>query len=412
LSIEVPPETVREELDKAYAHLSRQVRIDGFRPGKAPRRILEQRYKAQVEDDVKQRVVERSFFAAIEEKKVPAVSGPTVTKLEFRADAPFTFEARVEVKPKVDPKDYKALALKKEKRDVTDAEIDEQLKQLQERASRLEPVQGRTVTSSGDFAVVDIRSTIEGKPYPGGDGQNVTVEVTPGDLVDSHAPALEGTAIGATKAFDYAFPKEYRVEELGGKVAHFELTVRELKTKVLPALDDAFAKESGLEVETLDALKKKLREDLENAASSKADTTERDGLMSALVERNAFEVPSAMVERAIDSMLDGALRSLARSGVDPRMLNLDFETLRGEMRERAVKEVKGALLLEAISEKETIAATDEEVDQRIEKMAVDAAEHAAALRKHFRKPKERESLALRIREEKTVEFLKAAAKYS
>lgn len=422
LSIQVEKQRVAEELDRAYQSLSRQVKVAGFRPGKVPRRILEQRYKDQVEDDVVQRVVSRAYLEAIREHSVEPVSQPTVTNNSgLKADADFTFEARVEVKPKLDPKDYEGLALKKTESKVEDAQIDEQLERMRNTMTRLEPVEGRDVAQANDYAVIDYTGALDGKDFPGSKAENITVQVAPGELIEGKIAGVEGMKVGSQKAVDYAFPKDYGTHPktgevdpeggaLAGKVATFQVTLKSLKAEIVPELNDEFAKEVG-GGETLVDLKAKVRADLERSAVNRAKVEEREALIKALVEKNPFEVPKAMVDRAVDIMLDGALRQLQRTGLDPRSLQLDFNSLREEMRPRAITEVKGTLLLEAIALKEKVEATDADVEKKLEEIAEEAKQALSAVRKVFR-GEQLEGLKLRLREEKTVEFLKARAKYS
>jgi trigger factor len=410
LSIEVDSARVAEELTRAYAAVGRQVKLPGFRQGKVPRRILEQRFREQVEDDVIQRVVQSAYMEAVREHNVDVVSQPQVTNSGLKPGAPFSFEARVEVKPKLDPKDYKELPLKKTEAAVDDAQVNEQLNKMRESASRMEPITDRDVAAAGDFAAVDYEATVDGQPFRGSKAEDVVVEIAPGELVDSNIAALEGVKVGDTKEIDYAFPPDYKVEEVKGKTAHFKLHLKGLKKKVVPELNDDFAKDMGSQ--TMDELRGKVKADLERAQKNKAQVEERDAIYKALIERNPFEVPKAMVERAIDSMLEGAMRQMARSGLDVRNLGLDFMRLRDEMRERAVQEVKGTLLLEAIAQKEGIQAGDEDVEKKIEELATEAGQPVANVRKYFKNPDDRLGLSLRLREEKTIEFLKAQAKYS
>lgn len=412
LSIEVDSARVSQELNRAYTQLGQQVKLPGFRQGKVPRRILEQRFKAQVESDVVQRVVQSAYMEAIREHKVDVVSQPQVTPKELKADQPFSFEARVEVKPKVEAREYQGLQLPRAEATVTDGEVEQQLQNMRESGSRLEPVEGRDVAASGDFAGIDFEATIDGAPFPGSKAEGITVEIAPGELVESNIAALEGVKVGDSKEIDYTFPADYRVEEVRGKTAHFRLDLKGLKKKVVPELNDEFAKDAGLGVQTLAELKEKLKADLQKAQAHKLQTEQREALIKALVERNPFEVPQAMVERALDSMLEGALRQMARSGFDPRRLNLDFMSIREEMRERALQEVKGTLLFEAVALKEGIQATDADIEKKIAELATESGQPESAVRKFFKDPEERFGLGLRLREEKTVEFLKAQAKYS
>jgi trigger factor len=410
LSIEVDSARVADELTRAYTTIGKQVRLPGFRQGKVPRRILEQKFREQVEDDVIQRVVQTAYLEAITQHNVEPVSQPQVTNSGLKPGTSFSFEARVEVKPKVEAKDYKELPLKKTETAVDDAQVNEQLEKMRQSGSRLEPVADRDVARAGDFASVDYEATIDGQPFTGSKAEGVTAEIAPGELVDSNIAALEGVKVGDTKEIDYAFPQDYSVEEVKGKTARFKLHLKGLKAKIVPELNDDFAKEAG--AESAEDLRAKVRSNLEATQKSKAQAEDREALIKALVERNPFEVPKAMVERAIDSMLEGALRQMQRSGLDVRNLGLDFMRLRDEMRERAVQEVKGTLLFEAIAEKEGIQATDADIEKKLEELATESGQPVANIRKYFTRPDDRLGLSLRLREEKTIEFLKAQAKYS
>jgi trigger factor len=410
LSIEVDGTRVADELTRAYTAIGKQVKLPGFRQGKVPRRILEQRFRGQVEDDVVQRVVQSAYLEAITQHNLEPVSQPQVTNSGLKAGAAFSFEARVEVKPKVEAKDYKEVPLKKTDTAVDDAQVQEQLEKMRQSASRLEPVTDRDVARSGDFATVDYEATIDGKPFTGSKSEGADAEVTPGELVEGKIAAIEGMKVGDTKELDYAFPAGSEVEEIKGKTAHFKLQLKALKTKIVPELNEDFAKESG--AQSVEELRAKVRSNLESSKRTKAQGEEREALIKALIERNPFEVPKAMVERAIDSMLEGAMRQMQRSGLDVRNLGLDFMRLRDEMRERAVQEVKGTLLFEAIAQQESIQATDADMDKKIEELAADSGQSVANIRKYFSRPEDRMGLSLRLREEKTVEFLKAQAKYS
>ena len=411
LHIEVEPERVEEELARAYVALGRQVKIAGFRPGKVPRRILEQRFREQVEDDVVRRVVERAYLTAINENKVEAVSSPQVTPTQLKSGVPFTFQARVEVKPKLEPKDYQGIELKREDSAVGDEKVTERIEQMRSRMASLVPVEGRDVAEKGDYVLADYVGSADGTELPGGQQANFTVQVAPGELYEGNIAALEGAKVGEVREVDYTYPAEYEDANLKGKTAHFKITVKALKRQVTPELDDAFAKEIG-GGDTMEAMRAKVRADLEAGAKVQTEQGERDALIKSLVEKNPFDVPRAMVDRAVEFMLDGALRNIARGGMDPRQLGLDFNRLRDELRPRGETEVRGSLILEAIALKENILPAPADVEARIETLAAESGPQAAQVRQHFGNPEERRGLSLRLREEKTIEFLKAHAKYS
>jgi trigger factor len=355
--------------------------------------------------------VESAYFEAIRQEKVEAVSNPRVTKSGIKPNEPFTFEALVEVKPKIEPKDYQGLTLKKAEETVDEAKINEQLERLRQSFTRLEPVEGRDVAAVNDYVQVDYTGEIDGKEFAGSTAENITVQVAQGEVVESKIAALEGVKVGEVKDVPYTFPADYGMDEVKGKSAIFHVKVKNLKKEVIPELNDEFAKEvqGG---NTLDELKTKIRSDLEKSLKVKAQQEERDQLIAQLIEKNPLEVPKAMVERASDMMLDNALRAMARSGMDVRNLNLDFQALRQDMHPRAVSEVKGSLLLEAIAQKENIQTTEEDIEKKLEALAEESGQPLSAVKKYFKTPQDRQGLFLRLREEKTVEFLRAHAKYS
>jgi trigger factor len=411
LSIEVENSRVAEELTRAYTALGKQVKLPGFRPGKVPRRILEQRYREQVENEVFQRLVQSAWQEAVREHQVEQVGTPQITQSSsIKADAPFSFEARVEVKPRVEARDYTGLELPRTDTSVSDQEEDERLEQMRQSMARLEPIEGRDVAQAGDFATVDYEASIDGNPFPGRKAEDVTVELAPGELVESNVAALEGTRVGETRELDYTFPSDYRVEDVKGKTARFKFELKGLKKKVTPELNDELAKESG-EAQSLDELRGKIRSELEQSKRNKARTDERDALLKALIARNDFEVPRSMVDRTIDNMLESRLSAMARMGMDPRRLNLDLSKLREDFREEATQEVKGALLIESISQKESIQVSDQDLDKKIADLAVEAKQPVSVVQNYFKGPEERKGLSYRLREEKTIEFLKAQAKY-
>jgi trigger factor len=410
LSIEVEPALVEKELTAAYTNLARQVKVPGFRPGKIPRRILEQRFKSEVEADVVKRVQLLGFIDALKETNVAAVGDPSFSGGKIESQKPFAYSARVEVKPVVVARDYKGLELPKIDDGVADEKVTEQLERMREQRTEVVKVEGRDVVQKGDLVVIDFDATKDGKPFPGNTGRDVTVEVAEGQLIEGNLPGLEGVKVGATKDIDYTFPADYRVEEVKGQTAKFTCTVKELKAKKTPELDDAFAK--TMNEESIDALKKRIRTDLERAAKARAETDEREAVFKALSDKNPIEVPQAMVNRGIDFMLENALGSLMRSGLDPNMLQLDWSKLREELRPKALLEVRGQLLVEAVGTAEKLDVTDADLDARIEKLATDNNVGVDVVKKQYQSAEARESLKNRSREEKVIAFLKQHAKQS
>jgi trigger factor len=406
LTIEVDPALVEKELTAAYSNLARQVKVPGFRPGKIPRRILEQKFRSEVEADVVKRVQLLGFIDALKETNVAAVGDPSFSGGKLESAKPYAYSARVEVKPVVTAKDYKGLTLPTFDASVTDERVNEQISRFREQRTEVVDVTGRDVVQKGDLAVIDFDATKNGEAFPGNTGRDVTVEVVAGELIEGNLPALEGARVGEKKEFDYTFPADYRVDEVKGQTAHFTCTVKALKAKQVP--DDAtFAKAMG--EESFDALKARVRRDLERAAKNRAEVDTRDALFKALIDKNPIDVPQAMVNRGIDFMLENALGGLMRSGMDPNMLNLDWGKLREEMRPKAALEVRGQLLLEAIATEEKITPTDDELKARIEQLAKENDVGLPILQKQYDSREAQDGLRNRIKEEKVIAFLREHA---
>jgi trigger factor len=407
LSIEVEPALVEKELTAAYSNLSRQVKVPGFRPGKIPRRILEQKFRVEVEADVVKRVQLLGFIDALKETKVAAVGDPAFSGGRLEAQKPYAYSARVEVKPVVTVKDYKGLSLPPIDTTVADERVKEQIDRMLAQRTEVVPVEGRTIVQRGDLAVIDFDATKDGQPFPGNTGRGVTVEVVDGELIEGNLPALEGAQLNAKTEFDYAFPADYRVDEVKGQTAHFVCTVKELKAKKVPALDDALAKELG--VDSVAALTARVRADLERAAKNRGEVDARDAMFKALSEKNPIDVPNAMINRGVDFMLENALGGLMRSGMDPNMLQLDWGKLRDELRPKAELEVRGQLLLEAVGKSENIVVSEDDVKKRIESLAAENGVALEIVARQYQAAEAKEALKNRTREEKVMAFLREHA---
>jgi len=260
------------------------------------------------------------------------------------------------VRPRVEPKDYEGLTLKPLDTTVSDAQVDERLEEIRTGQAMFVPVEGREVAEPGDFVSADYQGFVDGAPMRGASREGVLLEVAPGSLLENKAEGLAGAPVGETRELGVSFPNDYAVEELRGKDARFQVVVKGLKKREVPALDDAFVQDLGGEQKTVAELRAKIRSDLERQKKDRAESDQREAVLTALVERNPIEAPPALVERNVDAMLQGMLEGFMRRGIDPRQLGLNLDRMRDELRQRALLEVKGYLLLEAIAEKEKIRA--------------------------------------------------------
>ena len=414
VTVEVDPERVGKELDRAYVELGRRVKIRGFRAGKIPRNVLERNFREEVERDVVERLVQTSFSDAAREHAIAPVAPPRVDLAEpgsLKPQQPFRFTARVEVKPRLEPKDYKGLEVVRRPVEVTDQMVQDGLTRIQDGRAQLVPVEGRDEAQTGDFAVIDHDGTVDGKPFEGARAEGVNVKVEPGDLAEGFLPQLQGKKIGETLDLDQEFAPDYRMEALRGKRGKFLVTLKGLKSRHVPALDDELAKDLGVPgVQTLDALRARVREDRTKREQRRVDGELKDALVKAALARNDFEVPPALVERTIDVIIQEAAGRFARQGVDMREMGLDVPRLRAELRDQALLQVKGALLLEAIADAEKIEVGAEDLQAEIAKIAGEANLPLAQVQQELRDPRARAAMVNRLREEKALAFLTTEAK--
>jgi trigger factor len=411
VTIEVDPERVAKEIERAYTGLGRRVKLRGFRPGKAPRKVLERHFRSEVESEVAEKIVQQTFAEAVREEAIDVVAPPHVSISEGVAEGkPLRYTARVEVKPKLDPKDYRGLEVARKPPEVTEEMVTAEVVHIQDACAQMVPVEGRDEAQEGDLAVVDHEGTIEGQLFEGSKAEGVTVRVAPGSVAEGNFPMLAGKKIGDTVEIDEPFGEEHQDESLRGKSAKMKVTLKALRARQLPAQDDALAKSLGVEgIETLEALRARIRSDLEKREGRRADAELKDNLVRAALQKNDFEVPPAMIERAIDTMLEGAAERFARSGIDIRELKLDHARMRADLREQALLQVRGRLLLDAIAEAEKIEVTDEDLQAEVVRLADELGTPLAKVQQQMRGKEAREALSNKIREDKALALMSSAA---
>jgi trigger factor len=411
VTIEVDPDRVTKEMERSYTGLGRRVKLRGFRPGKAPRKVLERHFRSEVESEVAEKIVQQTFAEAVRVESIDVVAPPHVSISEGVAEGkPLKYTARVEVKPKLEPKDYRGLAVTRKPPQVADDAVSAELTRIQDQMAQLVPVEGRFEAQEGDFAVIDHEGTVDGAPFEGSKAEGVTVKVAPGSITQGNVVALAGKKLGETVELDETFPAEGGSEALRGKTGHMKVTLKALKTRQLPSLDDALAKSLGVEgVETLDALRDRIRKDLEKREQRRAESELKDGLVKAALAKNEFEVPPSMVERAVDAMIEGAAERFARSGIDIRQLGLDYGRMRADLRDQALLQVRGRLLLDAIADTEKIEVTDEDLQAEIAHVADEMGVSLAKVQQQMRGGDAREALRTKIKEDKALALMTSAA---
>lgn len=410
LVVEIPSTVVDEEIDKVARDYSKAARIPGFRPGKVPPKVVRQRFRDQILHDVAHGLIPRAVDEALRARGVEPVNTPDIRDVVVEEGQPLKFTASFETVPPIDPGDYSSLTLRQKDVAVADADIDTALGRLRERAARYEPVEGRGI-QSGDSVVLDLRRTAA--TDGGGEThtdrhENVTVDIGATANPPGFDQELSGLQIGDQKTFDVRYPSDYAIGELAGTTVAYDVNVKAIHTRVLPALDDEFAKDLG-SFESLEALRAQVRADLEHEARHDADRELRSDLLRQLAGRVTFDVPASLVDREIDRRVEEFVRRLVEQQIDPTRANVNWEEFREQQRDAATESVRSALVLDEIARRDRIAASDDEMQAEIDRYAERSGRTAAAVRARLEKEGGLSRLYTGLRREKTMELLLSKA---
>jgi len=405
LKIEIPSDVVDAEINRVARDYSRKARIPGFRPGKAPARVIKQRFKDQILHDVAHDLVPRAVDEALRERGVEPVDTPDIRDVTVEEGQALTFTASFDTVPSFEVGDYGTLSLHRPSNAVDDEAVAQALQRLRDRAARFEPVEGRGVVD-GDIVAVDLeRKDAEGKVAT---QQDVGVELGASANPPGFDAQLLGLDVGATKSFTIHYPADHPIGELANTDVSYTVTVKAIKRRVLPELDDEFAKDLG-EFDTLDALSTRVRQDLEHEAGHAAERAVRADLMKQLAARVEFELPASLIEREIDRRLEDFAGRLADQGIDPRRAGLDWRAFRDAQRDAAREAVASALVLDEVARKEQIEVGDSEVEQEIARYAEQTGRTPAAVRATLEKEGGLSRIYTGLRREKSIDFLMARA---
>ena len=398
--VEIPTEVVDAEIDRIARDYSRKARVPGFRPGKTPPRVIKQRFKDQILHDVAHDLIPRAVDDALREKGLEAVDTPDVNEVTINEGQPLTFTASFDTVPEFDPGDLSAITYKRASNAINDEAMEMALQRLRDRGARNEPVEGRGV-DHGDTVTLDLeRRDEKGEPDS---HKDVSIELGAKANPPGFDEQLLGLNTGETKTFTLHYPADYPIGELANTDVSYTVTVKGLKRRVLPELDDEFAKDLG--VDSLEALKTRVREDLEHEAKHAAEREDRAELMKQLATRLPFEVPASMVDREIDRRLEDFARRLMDQNVDPRQAGIDWNAFRESQRAVSNEAVAAALVLDEVTRREKLAVSDEEVEAEVVKYAERTGRTPAAVRAALEKEGGLSRIYAGLRREKSIDFV-------
>ena len=372
LVIEASAEEFEAGLNAAYNKNKNKISVPGFRKGKAPSKMIEQLYGSQIFfEDAANEIIPDAYADAAKESGLDIVSQPKVSIEQLEAGKPFIFAAEVAVRPEVELGEYKGVEVTKADAEVTDADVEEELKKVQDQNSRTVSVEDRAV-KDGDMTVIDFEGFIDGEAFEGGKGENYPLTIGSHSFIDTFEEQMIGMNIGEEKELNVTFPEDYHAENLKGKPATFKVTVKEIKEKQLPELDDDFAQDVS-EFDTLaeykDDLKKKIAERKESEAKAKKESE----AIEKVVEAAKMDIPQAMIDTQVNRMLEDFAMRLQQQGLSVEQYfqytGMTADKIMEEMKPEAVKRIKNSLVLEAVAKAENIEVSEEEFEAELQKMA-------------------------------------------
>jgi len=406
ITVTLPAKNVRKALDKSYNKLKKEVKLKGFRRGKIPVAVLEKNFGDQVKGEVGEKLVQETYFDAIEEKGVDAVVHPEIAETDFPDDGTFVYVAMVDVKPEFDLTEYKGLAIEKPATDVTEAEIDEEIESLRRNQAALRSADDDHGIEMDDMAIVDFQGFHNGKAMKEVHNEDYSVDVGSKRLGEEFEEKLLGMKKGETTLYEIDFPGDYPNPILAGKTIEFKVDVKDVKERIKPELDDEFAKDIDDTYETLADLRKALADELKQKKEKALEGDLDDRIMHKLIELNTFAIPDRLVAYEIQEMINQTEENLKRSGLSMESAGIKMEDLIEENREVAQKRVQGDFLLKKIAEVEEIKLADEDIERGYQRIAGEYNMTVPEVKGYFKRREEVLPFLNELLNEKILQFLR------
>jgi len=406
LSVSVSKDLIREEYEHFFQHIGKEARVPGFRPGKAPREVLETHYRDAAREKVLEKLISRSFREAAQEKQVEFLGNPDIRQVEFTEEK-LTYEAFLEVPPVIKIGKYRGLSAERKSVEVKSEELDDALGRIRESVAKFAAVEDRAA-AMGDFLVADYTCSVDGKPAE--NRSDEWFELQEDEFLKGFSSQLVGARAGEEREVRIQFPDKFGRKEWAGKTGVFQVKVKEVKEKKLAALDDEFAKETG-EFETLDTLKNHLRGQIETEKSREAETEFENGLLEGLLKENSFEVPKGVVERRLVALVENAVRTLYQQRVPQEIIEKELKSISEKLRPEAEKQVRLSFLLDAIGKKEKLELAEMDFEEKYKALGLRHRQSPEAVKKYYvEHPEAKESLRHQILNEKVIQFIKDNAR--
>ncbi len=408
--VTVPAEAVRKELDKAYGKLKKDVHLKGFRKGKAPMSILEKNYGDRVQAEVAEKLVQDTYFDAIEEKKLDVVVHPEIQETRFADDGTFVYAALVDVKPVFEISEYKGLEIEKPATKVTDADIDLKLEELRRRHAVLKTTDEDHCVTEDDVVTVDFQGFHNEKPMKQVHNENYSIDIGAKRLGAEFEEQLIGLKKDDSALYETTFPNDYPNPVMAGKTIEFKVDVKEIKERIKPDLDDEFAKDVDEKYSSLADLRAGIADELRKQREAALEGYLTDSLMQKLIGMNPFPVPERAVAYEVQEMIKQTEERLKRNGLTLETAGIQVEELAKQNREVAERRVKGDFILKKIAELEEIKLVDEDLERGYQRIASQYRMTVSEVKQYFQRREEILPFIAELLNEKILRFLLDAAK--
>lgn len=408
ITVTLPEDSVRPRLDEAYDKLKKETKMKGFRRGKVPLSVIVKYYKAQVEAETGEKLVQDNYFNAIEKNGVDPIVHPDIREVNFNDDGSFTFVAEVDVRPQFELSDYKGLEVEKENVLVTDEEIQLELAEMQKNMAPLQSATDRPI-AKGDVVIVDFQGYHDGTPMPQVKNENYSVEVGEGNMGVEFEEKLVGMSKEEEGTLEVDFPEHHPNPILKGKKVEFRITVKDIKERVLAELNDEFAKDAGEEFTTLEDLQTSIKERLTKQREERAEGALTDKIMQKLLDAHEFEVPKRLVAFEIEQMIKQTEKQFEQSGMTLEAAGLTREKLAEQNEVMAEKRVRGDFLLKKIAEVEEIKVEEEDMERGLKRIGDMYNMSVAKVKEYFKNRDDLLPLMNELLNEKILAFLRAEA---
>jgi trigger factor len=408
LSMEVPWDEVKNELDASYREIGKKAKIKGFRPGKIPRNVLELYYKDQAEGETITNIVNKYYWQELEKRGIVPISQPEIKQDGFKENTDFSFSASFETEPEIDPKNYKGMELEKEAFKVTDNDVEIRLNEIRQMFATMEEVKDDRPVVNGDFVVIDFAGSVNGELFKELKAEGYLLEIGSQRFVPGFEEQLIGTKNGETKEIKVTFPEDYHEKKFAGKEIIFNVIVKGIKEKKLPETDENFIKNFE-KYNSLDDLKNDVRKSLEEKFQQQAEINLQNRITEILIKENDFEVPPSLVERQIYYMIVDTQKRMISAGIDEKNAMEFSIKMHDKFKDDAVKIVKSFLLLKKIAQKESFVVEEEEIEKHLQELAVQNGHDFELLKKMYDNEERKDNLKMELIQKKAFDFIESNA---